>query len=91
MAEATSASLKARNTSWNTGDDIKLLGLIDQDRVDPHIEGTKANIEQIRAEHFPQIPYRNFRTLWIKKSTQYITNGTLNGANTSGKGCTTWF
>lgn len=90
MAEATSAALKEHSTSWNRGDDIKLLGLFNQESVYPHIEGTKANIEKIRAEHFAQIPYRNFRTLWIKKSAQYITEGKLNGANTSGKGSTTW-
>ena len=82
---------KARSTSWNSGDNIKLQGLFDEDRVDPHTEGTKAKIDKIREDHFAHIPYRNFRTLWIKKSAAYITNGTLSGANTSGKNSATWF
>ncbi|KAL9180917.1 hypothetical protein ACHAXT_009722 [Thalassiosira profunda] len=80
MADATAAP-KARNPSWNKGDDVKLLGLLQRGDVDPHAEHSQANIEAIRKKYFSHIVYRNFRGLLIKKSAQFITDGTLKGAN----------
>lgn len=79
------AAPKARNQSWNTGDDTKLLGLFEEKKVEADIEQTKDNIEAIRAKHFSHIPYRNFRTLFLKKSAQYTLDGTLKGANKPGE------
>ena len=81
---AAKASPKPRAPSWNKGDNIKLKSLFGNlDGVDPEIDGTQANIEEVRVKHISHIPYRNFRTLWLKKSAQYIVHGLLSGANNS--------
>ena len=82
------ASTKKKSPSWNKGDDHKLLGLFNEHRDNPgasgldwNIEVTKGALEAIIEKHFPHIPYRNFRTLWIKKANQYNIDQTLHGAN----------
>ena len=80
---------KKKNPSWNEGDDHKLLALFNEHRanpnkgLDPNIEVTKPALEEIIQKYFPQIPYRNFRILWLKKTAQYNIDQTLHGANKS--------
>ena len=60
------ASPKQKNRSWNKGDDLRLYKLFQYRKVNPK-ETMKKHIEPVRLEHFPQIPYRNFRVnLWKK-------------------------
>ena len=82
--EAAATTQKSKNPSWNQGDDIKLFELFKQSKVDPR-NTKKASLDAVRESHFNHIPYRNFRTQFLKKSAQYEVDKLKNGANIPGE------
>ena len=75
-----SKSPQKNNSSWNIGDNVKLYNLFKIRKADPK-ENKKKYIDPIREKHFPNIPYRNFRTNYLKKTAQWEVDQEKQGAN----------
>lgn len=77
---AAAATSTTKNISWNKGDDAKLLDLFKRGIAKTH-HTKKDEIDPFRKKYFDHIVYRNFRTKYLKKAAEYITDNTKRGAN----------
>ena len=74
------AASKQRGAYWNSGDDVTLHNGFDRRRFSPNLR-TKSELEPIRLKYFQRIPYRNFRTNFLKKAAQWQMDQEARGNN----------
>ena len=74
------AASRQRGAYWNSGDDITLKSGFDRRRFSPTVRN-KNELEPIRLKYFQHIPYRNFRTNFLKKAAQWQVDREARGNN----------
>lgn len=65
-------------TRWGPDDDTRLLQFIKNNQIDPS-DLSKEGIEKVRAEFYPERPYKGFSTLFRKKIRKWNIEQTLAG------------
>ena len=68
---APAAGQSKRGAYWNSGDDVTLNKLFERREANPNHTNIK-DLKPINEKYFARIPYRNFRTNFLKKAALWI-------------------